>query len=69
MVEGAVVCAEKDPGFFAALRMTQKKGRNLDSREKNARCMRTLTFTLSLAGRGDRIYCKSGGVTLVSQAR
>jgi hypothetical protein len=24
VVEGAVVGAEKDPGFFAALRMTQK---------------------------------------------
>src|SRR5271154_1440596 len=32
MVEGAVVCAEKDPGFFAALRMTQRKRRNPESR-------------------------------------
>jgi len=27
MVEGAVVCAEKDPGFFATLRMTQRQSK------------------------------------------
>jgi hypothetical protein len=32
MVEGAVVGAEKDPGFFAALRMTQKRGGVLSAR-------------------------------------
>ena len=37
MVEGAVICAEKDPGFFAALRMTQKKRRNPESRAFGAR--------------------------------
>jgi hypothetical protein len=29
--------------------------RNLESRAKDARCIRTLTFILSLTGRGDRI--------------
>ena len=28
--------------------------RNLDSRAKDARCIRTLTFILSLTGRGDK---------------
>ena len=53
MVGGAAVGAEKDPGFFAALRMTQTKRQNPESRAV-ARCTRTLTFILSLTGRGDR---------------
>jgi hypothetical protein len=33
---------------------TSQQMQNLESRAKNARCKRTLTFILSLPGRGDR---------------
>ena len=36
-------------------RQDQRKEQNLDSRAKNARCTRTLTFILSLTGRGNRV--------------
>src|SRR5208282_4138375 len=40
---------------FSVVRRRNEEGKNLESRAKRARCKMTLTFILSLAGRGEEI--------------